>query len=108
VSSGSRLRVYSAKENCLFTILLAGIQCPRSSRIQGGLFNASYVYFSVQTIPGEPYGQEALDFVRLKCLQHEVQVEVESMDKSGNMIGYVFVGDENLSESLLRAGLSSV
>lgn len=32
VSSGSRFRLYLAKESCLITLLLAGIDCPRLGR----------------------------------------------------------------------------
>ena len=39
-----------------------------------------------------------------QVLQREVEIEVESMDKGGNFIGYLFTkeGNENLSELLVR------
>lgn len=55
VASGSRFRLYVAKDSCLVTFLLAGITCPRSSRP------------SLNGIPaqdGEPFGDEALNFTK--------------------------------------------
>ena len=31
--------------------------------------------------PSDPFGDEALAFTREMCLQHEITMEVESMDK---------------------------
>ena len=98
VASGSRLRLYIAKETCLVTFLLSGqsnqistsslfevtcnllsgfnavgIDCPRGSRPDPARPGSS--------IGGDAFGDKALNFTREMCLQHEVQVEVESMDK---------------------------
>ena len=39
-----------------------------------------------------------------QILQREVEIEVESMDKGGNFIGYLFTkeGNDNLSELLVK------
>lgn len=97
VASGSRLRLYVPRENCLATFLLAGISCPRAARQQGG-----------QAMPGERFGDEALNFTRALCLQREVEVEVEGMDKAGNFIGWLTVEGVNLSVALVKEGLASV
>jgi staphylococcal nuclease domain-containing protein 1 len=75
VASGSRLRLFVPKETCLMTLLLAGISCPRGARQAPGPGGAM--------LPAEKYGDEANEFVRSRCLQHECHVEVESMDKAG-------------------------
>ena len=36
--------------------------------------------------PAEPYGDEAAKFTREMALQHEVEVQVEAMDKVGYCI----------------------
>ena len=81
MASGSRLRLYIPRETCLITFLLAGITCPRGNRPnpngQPGM------------VEGEPFGDEALLFTKEHCLQREVEIEVESMDKGGNFIGCV-------------------
>ncbi|KAI1727653.1 hypothetical protein Ddc_04968 [Ditylenchus destructor] len=104
VASGSRLRVYVPKETCLITFLLGGISCPRPARVgPGGKMQGE----------SEPFADEALNFTKSKCLQQDVKIEVESMDKVGGFIGYLFVTNEkgslvNLSEALVEAGLASV
>ncbi|XP_064490231.1 staphylococcal nuclease domain-containing protein 1-like [Ornithodoros turicata] len=97
VASGSRLRLYVPRENCLITFLLAGITCPRAGRVLSG-----------QTLEEEPFGNEALAFTKDLCLQREVEVEVESMDKAGNFIGWLTTEGVNLSVALVQEGLASV
>uniref|UniRef100_A0A158P6P6 Staphylococcal nuclease domain-containing protein 1 n=1 Tax=Angiostrongylus cantonensis TaxID=6313 RepID=A0A158P6P6_ANGCA len=66
------------------------------------------------TTPSEPFADEATSFTRHLVLQHEVEIEVEGLDKMGNFIGYLFVVPEgggkvqNLSELLLDQGLASL
>ncbi|XP_030639372.1 staphylococcal nuclease domain-containing protein 1 isoform X3 [Chanos chanos] len=97
VFSGSRLKLYMPKETCLITFLLAGIECPRSSRnIPGGMQVA------------EPFSEEAMLFTKELVLQREVEVEVESMDKAGNFIGWLHIEGVNLSVALVESALSKV
>lgn len=99
VASGSRLRCYIPKSNSLCTFLLGGINCPRASRQATGNGPAS---------EGEPYGDEALQFTKDRCLQREVSIQVESHDKAGNFIGWLWVDNNNLSVELVRNGFASV
>ncbi|KAJ2954463.1 hypothetical protein O0L34_g2739 [Tuta absoluta] len=100
VASGSRMRVYIPKESVVITFLLAGISCPRGARPAvgggGGMQNA------------EPFGEEALQFTKEKCLQHDVNVTIEEMDKAGNFIGWLWADNENLSVALVEHGLASM
>ncbi|XP_041110536.1 staphylococcal nuclease domain-containing protein 1 [Polyodon spathula] len=97
VFSGSRLKLYMPKETCLITFLLAGIECPRGSRnTAGGIQDA------------EPFSNEACLFTKELVLQREVEVEVESMDKAGNFIGWLHIDGLNLSVALVEHALSKV
>jgi len=104
VSSGSRLRVYIPKETVIITFLLGGINCPRGQRPgPGGKLIGE----------AEPFADEALKFTKKYTFQKEVKVEVETTDKNGAYIGYMFVQKENghwvnLSELLVENGLASV
>jgi staphylococcal nuclease domain-containing protein 1 len=99
VASGSRLRLFVPRETRLITFLLAGISCPRAGRaaVQGGL-----------PVEGEPFGEEALAFTKDLCHQREVEIEVDSIDKAGNFIGFLWVDNKNLSVCLVEEGLSTV
>ncbi|KAI8374206.1 uncharacterized protein BYT42DRAFT_575441 [Radiomyces spectabilis] len=94
VANGSRLFVWVPKDNCRLTFVLAGIRAPRVGRTAN---DAS-----------EPYGPEALNYVSDRCLQHDVEIEIENVDKTGSFIGSVFVNGENLAVSLLNAGLATI
>uniref|UniRef100_A0A668T9N0 Staphylococcal nuclease domain-containing protein n=1 Tax=Oreochromis aureus TaxID=47969 RepID=A0A668T9N0_OREAU len=91
VFSGSRLKLYMPKETCLITFLLAGIECPRSSRNTPGGMQVA-----------EPFSDEAMLFTKELVLQREVEVEVESMDKAGNFIGWLHIEGVNLSVALVE------
>ncbi|XP_076336232.1 staphylococcal nuclease domain-containing protein 1-like [Tachypleus tridentatus] len=98
VASGSRLRIFVSRENCLITFLLGGISCPRGPRPGpgGGM------------LEGEPWGEEAHKFTKELCHQREVEIEVETMDKAGNFIGWMWIDNINLSIALVQEGLASV
>ncbi|XP_042897103.1 staphylococcal nuclease domain-containing protein 1 [Parasteatoda tepidariorum] len=95
VASGSRLRLFLPRQNYLITFLLGGISCARASRDNG-------------LTPGEPFGDEALAYTKDLCLQKEVQIEAESMDKGGNFIGWLWIDNVNLSEALVQEGFAEV
>jgi len=100
VSSGSRFRLYIAKESCLITLLLGSIDCPRLGRPAMG---------GAAATPSDEYADEAFLFSKSHCLQHEVKIEIESMDKGGNFIGQLFTDDGvNLSLGLVESGFASV
>jgi endonuclease YncB( thermonuclease family) len=55
--------------------------------------------------PGQPYGEEAKQFVRSLCEGKTVQVRVAQMDSYGRVIGWITLPDgRSLQEELLRNG----
>ena len=74
------------RETCVITFLLAGITCPRAGRKMP----------SGEEVPAEPWGDEAMAFVKDMILQREVEIEVEQIDKGGNFIGWCFVDNTNI------------
>lgn len=101
VASGSRFRIYIPRENCLVNFLLGGIYCPRSSRPAIGGMPAS---------DGEPFGDEALNFVKTRIFQRDVSVQIESADKAyAAVIGWLFTENKiNLSIALVEEGLAKI
>lgn len=96
--------MYVPKESVIITFLLGGISAPRGARIGPG---------GKQIGENEPFADEALKFTKKNTLQRDVKIEVESTDKTGGFIGYLFVQKEsggwvNLSEMMVENGLASV
>lgn len=94
VKSGSRFSVLVPRENAKLTLVLSGIRAPKSARNPG---EAS-----------EPFGQEAHDLANRRCMQRDVEIDVETLDKVGGFIGTLYVNGQNFTKILLEEGLASV
>ena len=94
VKSGSRFTVLIPRENAKLTFVLSGIRAPRSAR------NTDE--------KSEPFGQEAHEFANRRCLQRDVEIDVETIDKVGGFIGSLYINRENFAKLLLEEGLASV
>ncbi|MBW0476193.1 hypothetical protein O181_015908 [Austropuccinia psidii MF-1] len=94
VASGSRFKIWLPKQDLKFTLVLSGIKCPKTARHPGERT--------------EPFGGEALDFANKHVMQRDVEVEIESTDKSGGFIGILYFNKtENLAIHLVKEGLAS-
>lgn len=94
VRAGSRFVVLVPKDNAKLTFVLSGIRTPKPARAQGDA--------------AEPFGQEALDFASRRCMQRDVEIDVENTDKVGGFIGTMYVGRENFARALVEEGLAEV
>ncbi len=94
VRSGSRFVVLVPRENAKLTFVLSGIKVPKSARQPGDT--------------SEPFGQEAHDFANRRCMQRDVEIDVENTDKVGGFIGTMYVGRENFARALVEEGLAEV
>ena len=94
VKGGSRFTVIIPRESAKLTFVLSGIRAPRSAR------NANE--------KSEPFGQEAHDFANRRCMQRDVEIDVEATDKMGGFIGTLYLNRENFAKLLLEEGLASV
>lgn len=83
VVQGDTIMVYVNKK--MLNIRLAYIDCPELQ---------------------QPYGQEALKFTSDLLLRKKIQVEIESYAENGQLIGRVNVNGEDLSMTLVKAGLA--
>lgn len=94
VKSGSRFTILIPRESAKLTFVLSGIRAPRSAR------NPSE--------KAEAFGQEAHDFANRRCMQRDVEIDVESMDKVGGFIGTLYINRESFAKLLLEEGLATV
>jgi len=92
VLSGHRVKLYVPKENVTIAFSIAGVRAP--GKTKEGV--------------SEPFSDEALAFTRHRCLQRNVEVEVESVDKTGTFLGNLTCGKLRLGQTLLEAGLASL
>lgn len=76
------------------TMVLSNVRCPRTAR------NASE--------KSEPFGVEAASFVSRKVMQRDVEVVIESADKSGGFIGKMLLNGEDVATMLVKEGLARV
>lgn len=94
VRSASRFVVLVPRDNAKLTFVLSGIRAPKSAR------NAEE--------KSEPFGQEAHDLANRNCLQRDVEIDVENVDKVGGFIGTMYVNHENVAKLLVEEGLAEV
>lgn len=94
VSAGSRFKLIIPSENARLTFVLGGIRAPRTAR------NANE--------QSEPFGPEALEYTSKRCLQRDVEIDVDDVDRVGGFIGTMYVNRENIAKGLLEEGLASV
>jgi len=94
VKSGSRFTVLVPRENAKLTFVLGGIRAPRSARGPNDT--------------AEPFGKEAHDFAVKRCMQRDIEIDVDDNDKQGGFIGQMYVNRESFAKVLVEEGLASV
>jgi endonuclease YncB( thermonuclease family) len=83
VTQGDSIKVYVNKK--ILNIRLAYIDCPELQ---------------------QPFGPEALKFTSDLILKKKVQVQIESYSETGQLIGRVQINGEDISMTLVQAGLA--
>jgi len=91
VYTGTRVKLYVPKEACLINFSFAAVKCPR-----------------ITERSADPFAKEAMAFTEDRILQHDVEFEVFSQDKSGNFIGLLWFNKENIAIKLLEEGLATI
>lgn len=87
VLSGHRFKLLIPRETCSIAFSFSGVRCPGRD---------------------EPYSDEAIAFMRRKILQRDVEIEVETADRTGTFLGSLWEGRTNAAVALLEAGLAKL
>ncbi|GAV82791.1 SNase domain-containing protein/TUDOR domain-containing protein [Cephalotus follicularis] len=87
VLSGHRFKLLIPKETCSVALSLSGVRCPGRD---------------------EPHSDEAIALMRRKIMQRDVEIEVETVDRTGTFIGSLWESRTNMAVSLLEAGLAKL
>uniref|UniRef100_A0A3Q7FU74 Ribonuclease n=1 Tax=Solanum lycopersicum TaxID=4081 RepID=A0A3Q7FU74_SOLLC len=85
VLSGHRFKLFIPKETCSIAFSISGVRCPGRE---------------------EPYSEEAIALMRRKIMQRDVEIEVETVDRTGTFIGTLWESRSNVAVTLLEAGLA--
>ncbi|ONK58667.1 uncharacterized protein A4U43_C09F15430 [Asparagus officinalis] len=87
VLSGHRFKLFIPKETCSIAFSFSGVRCPGRN---------------------EPYSDEAIALMRRKIMQRDVEVEVETVDRTGTFLGSLWESKKNMAVPLLEAGLAKL
>lgn len=87
VLSGHRFKLLIPKETCTIAFSFSGVRCPGRD---------------------EPYSEEAIALMRRKIMQRDVEIEVETVDRTGTFLGSMWESKTNLAVPLLEAGLAKL
>ncbi|KAL2342841.1 hypothetical protein Fmac_004126 [Flemingia macrophylla] len=87
VLSGHRFKLLIPKETCSIAFSFSGVRCPGRD---------------------EPYSNEAIAFMRRKIMQRDVEIEVETVDRTGTFLGSLWESRTNMAVTLLEAGLAKL
>lgn len=87
VFSGHRFKLYIPKETCSIAFSISGVRCPGRD---------------------EPYSSEAIALMRRKIMQRDVEIEVETVDRTGTFLGTLWESKSNVALILLEAGLAKL
>ncbi|KAJ4847923.1 Translin-1 [Turnera subulata] len=87
VLSGHRFKLLIPKETCSIAFSFSGVRCPGRD---------------------EPYSDEAIALMRRKIMQRDVEIEVETVDRTGTFLGSLWESRTNMAITLLEAGLAKM
>ncbi|KAF5732257.1 TUDOR-SN protein 1 isoform 1 [Tripterygium wilfordii] len=87
VLSGHRFKLLIPKETCSIAFSFSGVRCPGRN---------------------EPYSEEAIALMRRKIMQRDVEIEVETVDRTGTFLGSLWESRTNVAITLLEAGLAKL
>ncbi|KAK7291504.1 hypothetical protein RIF29_06702 [Crotalaria pallida] len=87
VLSGHRFKLLIPKKTCSIAFSFSGVRCPGR---------------------GEPYSDEAIALMRRKIMQRDVEIEVETVDRTGTFLGSLWESKTNVAITLLEAGLAKL
>ncbi|XP_038878676.1 ribonuclease TUDOR 1-like [Benincasa hispida] len=87
VLSGHRFKLLIPKETCSIAFAFSGVRCPGRD---------------------EPYSEEAIALMRRKIMQRDVEIEVETVDRTGTFLGSLWEARTNMAVVLVEAGLAKI
>ena len=97
VTSGTQLTVISPDQGRI-QVRLLGVDPPELPRK-----NTAGV-----ALEGQPFGQQAADYVRELLLEKQVQLDTYGKDRAGRLLSVVWLGEININLTLVKEGFAWV
>lgn len=91
--------VVALPEGALREVRLLGVEPPEPPRSGEG---------RTPPVEGQPFGQEAVAYLRDLVMDKQVQLETYGKDRSGRTLAVVWLGDINVNLTLVKEGLAWV
>uniref|UniRef100_A0A5B7AQR1 Ribonuclease n=1 Tax=Davidia involucrata TaxID=16924 RepID=A0A5B7AQR1_DAVIN len=87
VLSGHRFKLLIPKETCSIAFSFSGVRCPGRD---------------------EAFSNDAMALMRRQIMQRDVEIEVETVDRTGTFLGSLWESRTNMGVTLLEAGLAKL
>ena len=88
---------------------LAGIICPRiNASKQPTASDTETPASSASASKPEPFALQARHFTELRLLNREVQIVMQTLDRTGNVLGSVLHPKGNIAVEMVKNGLAKV
>lgn len=101
---GASLRVLLLESMTYLSFSLAGIICPRINAAK----QQSAPDAEASVSKPEPFALQARHFTELRLLNREVQIVMQTLDRTGNVLGSVLHPKGNIAVEMVKNGLAKV
>lgn len=115
VRDGASLRVLLLESMTYLSFSLAGIICPRINASKSQQPQAAAATFEGEAPAAaanagkpEPFALQARHFTELRLLNREVQIVMQTLDRTGNVLGSVLHPKGNIAVEMVKNGLAKV
>ena len=109
VRDGASLRVLLLESMTYLSFSLAGILCPRiNASKQTSAADTEAPATATSASKPEPFALQARHFTELRLLNREVQIVMQTLDRTGNVLGSVLHPKGNIAVEMVKNGLAKV
>lgn len=79
---------------------------PEGTKLKVRLYGIDAPETAKGKIPGEPFGNDARDYLATLVNQKSVRVEIRDVDRYRRMVAILWLGEWNVNQEMLNAGLA--
>jgi len=79
---------------------------PEGTKLKVRLYGIDAPETAKGKIPGEPFGNDARNYLATLVSQKTVRVEIRDIDRYRRMVAILWLGDRNVNQEMLSAGMA--